>query len=136
MNGLSVLKYDFLTLGQVMGGVDAVHEGGGLKYTFLGMSVVFSGLLILCMVLYFLAYLLANRHKIFSRFTPKQEEKAEEKKPLTGEEATAISLAIILYHRMHMEDRRQKLTMRSELKMLSPWALSGKIRRTQFSRLK
>lgn len=125
-----------LVTGQAQGGVNAIHEGEGLKYTYLGMSVVFSGLLTLCLVLYLLGYIIGNKNKILSSFKPKSEEKPDEKKPLTGEEATAISLAIILYHRMHMEDRRQKLTMRSELKMLSPWALSGKIRRTQFSKLK
>ena len=117
------------------GGFKAILEGGGDKLALMGMVVVFSGLVVLTLVLYGLpGFIRGSRNLIDSVFSPgkviQETTQNEEQPQMTGEEAAAISMAIILYHRMHMAERRQKLTMRSELKMLSPWALAGKIQRT------
>ncbi len=120
---------------KTIGGLDAISKNHGDKLTLLGMVVVFSGLVILTLVLYSLPGVIKYIRNIHeSIFSPekarKQTPDTNEQPHITGEEAAAICTAILLYHRMHMADRRQKLTMRSELKMLSPWALAGKIQRT------
>ncbi len=123
---------NFTILGITIAGVKAIKEGGGISLTIMGMAVVFTGLIVLTIVLYNLERVIHKLKKWHKHLSSSGEEvqETEEAPPLTGEEAAAISMAIILYHRMHMTERRERLTAQSELKKLSPWALSGKIHRT------
>lgn len=119
-----------------IGGWKAIIQGDGGRIALLGMMVVFSGLIILTLVLYNLERVVKffKNLDLFKSKEPAGEkfESVSDVSRMTGEEAAAICTAIILYHRMHMAERRQKLTMKQELKKLSPWALSGKIHRTGF----
>jgi Na+-transporting methylmalonyl-CoA/oxaloacetate decarboxylase gamma subunit len=118
-----------------LGGFKAVVDGGGLKLTLLGMMVVFSGLVVLTILFANLERMVNGARKLTQGLSApagkEREEPEEEKKQMTGEEAAAACLALALYHRMHMEERRHILTIKSEIKMLSPWALSGKIHKTK-----
>jgi len=119
-------------------GVGNIIEGKGIILSMIGMSVVFCGLLVLATMLFFLEFFVDAGKKIAKRIrrilTPGvksgQESGEEEKsqKKMTGEEATAACMALILYHRLHMDEQRQKITFQSALTPLSPWALSGKVR--------
>jgi Na+-transporting methylmalonyl-CoA/oxaloacetate decarboxylase gamma subunit len=117
---------------------EAVVKGRGPELTFIGMSVIFSGLLILTIILTYLERIVTLFKKIPAMFSGKKENAgtfvanvSADQKNLTGEEAAAICSALALYHRMHMSDNREILTVKSDLKLLSPWALSGKIHPTR-----
>ena len=116
-----------------LGGWDAVAQGGGWKLTVLGMLVVFAGLVVLTLIFSHMERIIGFFKARIQSLKPILKDKKDEpvqEKQMTGEEAAAACLALALYQRMHMEERRQILTMKSELKLLSPWALSGKIHRT------
>ena len=118
---------------------DNVIEGKGLTLTLIGMSVVFCGLLSLFVVLFFLESIVDIGKKFFTGisnlFKPAEEkEKIQEAegngkdtKKMTGEEAAAVCMALILYHRLHMSEQRHRITFETAMKPLSPWALSGKV---------
>lgn len=116
-----------------LGGVQAVVDGRGPALSVAGMLIVFIGLVVMMLVLAYLenaVNMIKNMFKSRSASGIEEEGEEETKEPLTGEEAAAICSALVLYHRMHMSERRQILTAESQLKQLSPWALSGKIHRT------
>jgi Na+-transporting methylmalonyl-CoA/oxaloacetate decarboxylase gamma subunit len=117
---------------------EAVVNGRGLELTFVGMSVIFSGLLTLTLILTYLENIINLARKIMMFLSGKKKSTevsatnlSADQKALTGEEAAAICSALALYHKMHMSDNREILTVKSELRMLSPWALSGKIHPTR-----
>jgi Na+-transporting methylmalonyl-CoA/oxaloacetate decarboxylase gamma subunit len=116
---------------------NAVVEGRGLELTFIGMLVVFTGLVILAVILNYLERIISGVKNLGNLLsgTNKESTCTEDLRKtnanLTGEEAAAICSAIVLYHRLHMSDSRQVLTVRSELKQMSPWSLSGKIHPTR-----
>lgn len=119
-------------------GMENVYEGQGFPLTIIGMSVVFSGLVVLWGVVSYLETLVDIGRKFFKSiggmFKPgdKKTDEAKEEpdkkaRKITGEESAAVSMAIILYHRLHMSERRQRITFDSGIKLLSPWAISGKV---------
>ena len=119
-------------------GLQNIYDGQGLPLTIIGMSVVFCGLVVLWGVVSNLENLVDIGRKIFKSISgmlkpgdKKDEETKEESdknvRKITGEEAAAVSMAVILYHRLHMSDRRQRITFDSGIKLLSPWAISGKV---------
>jgi len=117
-------------------GFKNVIEGNGPTLSIIGMSVVFSGLIVLFLVLFYLEraidigrYIIKKISGLWKKDTGKEEIiRDKEGKRITGEEAAAICTALILYNRLHMDEQRQKITFGSAIKRLSPWALSGKVR--------
>jgi Na+-transporting methylmalonyl-CoA/oxaloacetate decarboxylase gamma subunit len=109
--------------------IENLVKGRGLELALIGMSVVFSGLVLLTISL-FLMERIMKWHS--GRTTPsngtdgKTSPLTKEDKVMTGEEAAAIFTAIILYHRLHMDEHRQRITFQQSVRPLSPWALSGK----------
>lgn len=119
-------------------GMQNVYDGQGFPLTLIGMTVVFCGLVILWGVLSYLETFENWGRKIMkfiSDLLKPGEKKSEETKEesgkklrkMTGEEAAAVSMAIILYHRLHMSEQRQRITFDSGIRLLSPWAISGKV---------
>ena len=119
-------------------GMQNVIDGQGPILTIIGMSVVFSGLVVLWGVVSYLETLVDIGRKIFKSiagiFKPEdrktneaKEEPGRKIRKMTGEEAAAVSMAIILYHRLHMSERRQRITFESGVRPVSPWAISGKV---------
>lgn len=117
-------------------GIQNIIDGKGPTLSIIGMSVVFSGLIVLFIVLFSLEKVIDVGKRLLKKISGlwrKDSVKEEiirdkEGKRITGEEAAAICTALILYHRLHMDEQRQKITFGSTLKQLSPWALSGKVR--------
>ncbi|MCD4783461.1 MAG: OadG family protein [Candidatus Eremiobacteraeota bacterium] len=117
-------------------GIQNIIDGQGPTLSIIGMSVVFSGLIVLFFVLFFLEKVINMGRRMLKKVSGlwrKDNGKEEiirdkEGKRITGEEAAAICTALILYHRLHMDEQRQKITFGSTLRRLSPWALSGKVR--------
>ncbi len=119
-------------------GIDNIYEGQGFPLTIIGMSVVFCGLVVLWGVVSYLETLVDIGRKLFKsisgmmkpgeKITDEAKEEPDKKtRKMTGEEAAAVSMAVILYHRLHMSERRQRITFDSGIRLLSPWAISGKV---------
>lgn len=119
-------------------GMQNVIEGQGPALTVIGMSVVFAGLVVLWGVVSYLETFVDIGRKIFKSITgifkpedrktdEANEEPGKKTRKMTGEEAAAVSMAIILYHRLHMSDRRHRITFESGIRPVSPWAISGKV---------
>jgi len=126
---VDLFKYDFLRPAFLK--IEDIFGDLGINLALVGMMIVFLGLILLTLILYNFEPLINKSKSIIRDIleSGKKEEEREEKpaQRMTGEEAAAVSMAIILYHRMHMTEHRERLTAQSELKKLSPWSLSGKI---------
>ena len=111
----------------------------GAVITVLGMSIVFSGLLLLFLVVYFMKDIVELAKKTANSFmgrssSKESAESTKDQKPvksMTGEEAAAICMALILYQKLHMDEGQQRITFESPAEAVSPWALSGKVRHLQ-----
>ena len=141
--------YFFMSGAVTKSGIDNVIEGNGINLTILGMSVVFSGLLTMTIVLNLLEGSIQGMKKLIDSlsrtFAPKEtqskesgereEQKAKispvESKPaiMTGEEVVAICTALVLHHRMYLDTQKEILTWKGKgrLNTLSPWTLEGRI---------
>lgn len=116
-------------------GLENISKGDGVTISIIGMSVVFSGLIVLNFVLILLGKVEDFIKKIpeFFKNLTKSKEKVEElpvkaePKQMTGEEAAAICMALIIYQRIHQDEANQRITFDSALRPLSPWGLSAKV---------
>lgn len=117
--------------------LDPIHQGAVI--TVLGMSIVFSGLLLLFLVVYFMKDIVELANKMANSFLGRSSSKdsaegIKDQKPvksMTGEEAAAICMALILYQKLHMDEGQQRITFESPAEAVSPWALSGKVKHLQ-----
>lgn len=117
----------------VSDGMNRIVTGEGPILSFVGMGVVFAGLVILTLFLYSLEKIVdyiklpsATGHGASPGIEEGHPSKPAEQKKLTGEEAIAICTALVLYNRLHMDEYRQKLTIGPSKRPVSAWALSGR----------
>jgi len=127
-------------------GIEGIIEGNGINLTILGMSVVFSGLIVMALVLNFLEGAVKGVKKLFTSLSSslnKKEEEGEVKgspsesehsasSSMTAEEVVAICTALVLHHRMYLDTQKEILTWKGKgrLNTLTPWTLEGRIHRT------
>lgn len=96
----------------------------GVQITWLGIAAVFSGLLILALLLPLLRWLVEPRNKVLA--LKKADPEGSSGQALSPEEVAAVTAAIHA-HLVHLDrEHESKMTWQDHEKPYSPWRLAGR----------
>ena len=118
------------------GWIENIEQGRGLLIAIIGMTVVFSGLVLISLVIRLLIRLFEDRRK---KEKPVQTVETHEENELSEEEVLAITTAINLCS-IYIEGEKQRLTWEFDQHDQSSWSVTGRAQtlaqRSNISRLK
>lgn len=100
----------------------AALKGDGIGMTIVGMSVVFSSLIVLYFVFMNLSKLISFFSRDKSRSKIEKENKESTQQPLTGEVNAAIAAALYLYSQEMHDQESAVLTIKKASRFYSPWS--------------
>jgi Na+-transporting methylmalonyl-CoA/oxaloacetate decarboxylase gamma subunit len=118
------------------GWIDNIQKGNGLLIALIGMTVVFSGLVLISLIIRVLVHYVEERPKTSPNA---QSETGSQVRDLSDEEVLAIVTAINLCS-IYIEGEKQRLTWKFDQLDQSSWGITGRAQtlaqRSSISRLK
>lgn len=97
------------------------QQVSSISLAFVGMGIVFSGLLILSIAIFIFRKIVKNIER-----KPKKDLEKNQNKSITKEEVVAISMALHIHFSKIFKDKEYILTLKKYTKNLTPWTIEGR----------
>lgn len=93
----------------------------------IGMSIVFSGLIVLLLIINLLKFVIFKVQQIIqNRKESKQQWKSDQSKKISNEVTVAIAMALNQHMKKYLDEQEYIITLKKYTKSMTPWALDGR----------